>query len=199
MAFPSDPAGAGVDWEARYVAGDTPWDKGRPHPGLVTWLRSHPLEGRILVPGCGAGHDVRALSLNPQASVIGFDLAPSAIRVAEAFPSVGSEAYRLGDFLQGEAGGGFDGLFEHTCFCAIDPSRRADYARVAAAAVVSGGWFLAIFYQDPGHESGPPFGCTVEELDALFGKAFELVESAGGFETFDGREGRELLRLFLRK
>jgi len=42
--FPSDPGGsAGRDWEARYQAGDTPWDKGRAHPALVQWLSENRL------------------------------------------------------------------------------------------------------------------------------------------------------------
>lgn len=197
MESPSDPAGGGVDWEARYLAGDTPWDKGGAHPGLLAWLASHRMAGRVLVPGCGAGHDVRAIAATG-ADVTGFDIAPSALRAASAQAPVGSEVYRLGDFLAGEAGGGFDWLFEHTCFCAIDPARRADYAWAAASAVKPGGHLLAIFYRNPDHPDGPPFGCTDAELDALFTPHFETLASETGFPTYPGREHRELLRLFRR-
>ncbi|MFM8766042.1 MAG: thiopurine S-methyltransferase, partial [Spartobacteria bacterium] len=60
MASHSAHAGGGVDWNTRYVAGDTPWDKGTAHPALVARLQNQPLKGSVLVPGCGAGHDVRA-------------------------------------------------------------------------------------------------------------------------------------------
>lgn len=192
-------AGVGVDWEARYVAGDTPWDKGRAHPALLGFLATRPLTGRVLVPGCGAGHDVRAIAKAGAEEVVGYDIAPSAMHAAAAFPKIGSERYELGDFLSGGAGSGFDALFEHTCFCAIDPSLRVAYADAAAAAVKPGGLFVAIFYRNPGHEEGPPFGCTMEEIDALFGGAFELVESIEGFPTFEGREDREVLRVFRRR
>lgn len=198
MASPSAPAGGGVDWEARYIAGDTPWDKGAAHPGLLAWLRDHRIEGRVLVPGCGSGHDVRVIAAGG-AEVTGFDIAPSAIRAAALHPASGREVYVLGDFLAGEAGDGFDWLFEHTCFCAIDPGRRSDYAVAAAAAVKPGGHFLAIFYRDPDHPDGPPFGCTDAELDALFSPRFETLASQTGFPTYPGRENRELLRLFRRR
>lgn len=198
-ASPSAPAGSGVDWESRYRADDTPWDKGRAHPALVDWLRRHPLTGRILVPGCGSGHDVRAIAASGAHDVVGLDLAPSAIQRADAFPRIGPERYELGDFLSGAAPGPFDALFEHTCFCAIDPSARFAYAAAAAAAVRPGGDFLAIFYADPGRESGPPFGCTREELHQLFAPGFELIEEQTAIPTFEGREDREWLRFYRRR
>ena len=51
-----------TDWEKRYTEKDTPWDKGEPAPGLVDWLKSQNLDPdiRVLVPGCGCGHDAQA-------------------------------------------------------------------------------------------------------------------------------------------
>ena len=197
---PSDRGGsAGRDWEARYQAGDTPWDKGRAHPALVQWLSENRLAGSILVPGSGPGHDVRVLAANPQAKVIGLDLAPSAKGIAEEFPKTGNETFITADFLYGSAfaEGSFDAVFEHTCFCAIPPDRRPDYARATSTALKPGGLFLAIFYRNPSDrgEPGPPFGCTMDEVDALFGKGFLLLEERTSIPTFEGRGDREVLRL----
>ena len=200
MGSPLDPGGsAGINWESRYQAGDTPWDKGRAHPALVQWLSENRLAGSILVPGSGPGHDVRVLAANPQAKVIGLDLAPSAKGIAEEFPKTGNETFITADFLYGSAfaEGSFDAVFEHTCFCAIPPDRRPDYARATSTALKPGGLFLAIFYRNPSDrgEPGPPFGCTMDEVDALFGKGFLLLEERTSIPTFEGREGREVLRL----
>ncbi|HEX8296725.1 MAG TPA: thiopurine S-methyltransferase, partial [Chthoniobacteraceae bacterium] len=65
-----------TDWESHYQQGDTPWEKGGPSPGLVDFLAAEPVTGRVLVPGCGFGHDVRALSAGG-ADVLGVDLSPS--------------------------------------------------------------------------------------------------------------------------
>lgn len=199
MESPLDPAGsANRDWESFYQAGDTPWEKGCAHPALVEWLRENRLTGKILVPGCGSGHDVRALAADPLAHVIGLDLAPSAKSRAESFPKVGDESYVLADFLSGSAFdvGTFDAVFEHTCFCAIPPGLRTAYARAVSTALKPGGLFLAIFYRNPSHggEEGPPFGCTMDEIDGLF-EDFQLIHERGDLPTFDGRENREVLRL----
>jgi len=191
------------DWEAAYQSNETPWDKGRAHPALVAWLSENRLTGEILVPGCGSGHDVRALAAHPLANVIGLDLAPSAKNRAEKFPPVGKETYITADFLSGTAfpAKSFDALFEHTCFCAIPRARRADYACTVSRLLKPGGLFLAIFYRNPSHggDDAPPFGCSMEEADALFGPGFLLLQEKTTIPTFEGREGREVLRVMRRK
>ena len=57
-----------TDWEDHYRTGDMPWDKGAPSPGLVDFLTSEPVRGRVLVPGCGLGYDVRALAATADGS-----------------------------------------------------------------------------------------------------------------------------------
>ena len=191
-----------TDWEQRYQTGETPWDKGAPHPALVARLKSHPLRGHVLVPGCGLGHDVRAIAAVAD-EVTGLDIAPAAVKRARAIPAVGGESYVLGDLfaLPAKLRGAFDWVFEHTCFCAIDPSLRSDYVRAVAGALKPGGRILAIFYLDPGldpGESGPPFGVTPAELDTLFAPHFSLVEEWLPAATYPGREGRELCRVLER-
>ena len=66
------------DWNAAYEGGDTPWDKGYASPPLIEFLKLQSISGRVLVPGCGAGHDVRALAAEG-AEVVGLDIAPRGI------------------------------------------------------------------------------------------------------------------------
>jgi SAM-dependent methyltransferase len=188
-----------TDWESHYRTGDMPWEKGAAHPALVAFLKPNPVHGRVLVPGCGLGHDVRALAATAD-EVVGLDLAPSAVAGARKHPAVGGERYLLGDLfaLPAKMRGVFDVVFEHTCFCAIDPSRRSDYVAAVADALKPGGHLLAVFYLDPGldpGESGPPFGITLDELDAIFAPRFKLLREWKPGATYPGREGREMCRL----
>jgi SAM-dependent methyltransferase len=194
-----------TDWQARYEAEDTPWDKGVAAPPLVDYLKGHPVGGTILVPGCGRGHEVRALGAFPDAAVTGLDLAPTAVEQARSVPVFQEVARRLrfvaGDFLHPspEWLGTFDWIVEHTCFCAILPEERPAYARAAAALLKPGGKLFAIFYLTPDHAGGPPFGASKEELDGLFGADFRLLEEWVPASAFPGREGRELVRILERK
>ena len=189
-----------VDWEQRYKEGDTPWDKEAPHPGLVAYLRERSVAGSVLVPGCGAGHDVRALAAGG-AAVTGLDIAPSALNLARSFPKAGAEVYEQADLfaLPEHLRGLFDWVWEHTCFCAIDPDARPAYVAAVATALKPGGHLLAVFYLDPGdRDGGPPFGVTVQELDELFSPAFSLEKGWVPAETYTGRENRELMRVMKR-
>ena len=139
-----------TDWEACYCAGQTPWDKGAAAPPLLEWLAgpSRGLAGDVLVPGCGFGHDVRAIAATGHARrVVGLDLSGAAVARSRAFPAAGGETYVEGDLftLPLAWNGRFDWVFEHTCFCAIDPARRAEYVRTVADALRPDGQLLAIF------------------------------------------------------
>jgi SAM-dependent methyltransferase len=187
-----------MDWETRYQTGDMPWEKGTSAPPLVDWLTRNKIHGRILVPGCGSGHDVRELA-RAGAQPLGLDLSPSAIALAESYPRSGLESYQPADFfaLPPDLIESFDWLYEHTCFCAINPADREKYVDAAATALKPRGELLAIFYLDPGHDhpdDGPPYGATREELDALFGSRFEMLDEYVPTVAYPGREGRELVR-----
>ena len=167
-----------TDWEAHYLSGDMPWEKGAPSPGLVDFLSARPNlpRGTVLVPGCGTGHDVREWA-KAGFTVTGCDLAPSAIRLAtERTAAAGlSATYLQIDFLAEAAARPFDWIFEHTLFCAIDPNRRADYAAAVRRWLKPGGDYLAVNYLIPDTD-GPPFGTTREELAARFSPWFDLRE-----------------------
>jgi SAM-dependent methyltransferase len=133
---------------------------------------------------------------------VGIDISPTALQLASAFGKKSNESYILGDFLSGTAvkNQKFDWFFEHTCFCAIPPTRRSDYVSAAASALRPGGHLLAVFFKNPENPDyqSPPFPCEVEELNQLFSPHFEMIESIENIPTYSGREGREILRL-LRK
>ena len=203
MASHSAHAGVGIDWDARYVTGDTPWDKGGAHPALLARLKKLPIVGRVLVPGCGAGHDVRAIAARGASSVLGLDVSPTALHRARSFPKAGNESYQEGDFLTGTAVpmGAFDVIFEHTCLCAIQPERRADYVRAASAALRDAALLLAVFFTNPENPDShsPPFRCDLGEMTLLFSKDFEMLETTAAIPTYSEREGRETLCLLRKK
>lgn len=185
-----------TDWEDAYQTGDTPWEKGRAHPELVRFVAAEGRPpGKIVVPGCGFGHDVRALS-SGENEVLGVDLAPYAFERAQSFPRVGNERYLLADLfaLPQEMLGAFDVVFEHTCFCALDPVERRRYVTALTQLLKPGGKLVAIFFLDPDLvRDGPPYGVERAELSALFDPHFTIEREWIPLTTYPGRENRELM------
>ncbi|MFO1457914.1 MAG: haloacid dehalogenase-like hydrolase [Verrucomicrobiota bacterium] len=191
-----------VDWEALYQEGDTRWDRGMPAPGLVDFLADWPTEfprgRRVAVPGCGRGHDARAWA-SAGFHVEAEDLSPSAVREARARTPAGMTVEFLeGDFLAEGPGKPVDWLFEHTLFCAIPPSRRAEYVRAVERRVRPGGHYLAINYLQPADAFGPPFGVTISELRRWWEPGFELVRHWVP-RSFESRRGRERMFVWRRR
>ena len=84
------------NWDERYRQGDTPWDKGRASPALIAWLQENRglMRGSVLVPGCGTGHDVRAIaSAEPKSFPLGIDISKTAIQECWQKKVLGHERY----------------------------------------------------------------------------------------------------------
>jgi SAM-dependent methyltransferase len=183
------------DWEALYQANDTFWDHGEASPGLADYLADRPEAplGQALVPGCGLGHDARALAQAGWA-VTGLDIAPSSVPLAKRLAE--EEAleinYRIGDFLSDKPHQVFDLVFEHTLFCAIPPARRGDYAEALRGWLKPGGLYLAVNYMITDDNGEPPFSTTTTELDRRFGGSFELLRRWTP-RSYERRTGKELM------
>lgn len=196
-------------WEARYQEANTPWNKGFAAPPLLEFLAKHPMSGNVLIPGCGPGHDVRAIAsqkgfgekVYPEVYPLGTDITPSAIELCKSVEPVGKERYEQSDFmdLPEHYIGAFDWMWEHTLLCAIPLELRDTYTESVANVVKPGGYFGAVFYIDPGDDDGPPYPVSKGELDDRFLPYFELLDEWVPETAFEGRERRELLRLMKRK
>jgi methyl halide transferase len=187
-------------WEQRYRTRDMPWEKGEPSPGLVDFLAANPKlkRGTVCVPGCGTGHDAREFAKHGFV-VFGFDLAPSAIRIAtEKTAAAGLNAkFFLSNFLRDEPTQKFDWIFEHTLFCAIQPAERDDYVRAVLRWLKPDGIYLAVNYFNCGPD-GPPFPTTRDEQIKRFSPHFELLADWTP-RSYPNREGKERMFRWLRK
>ena len=179
-------------WEDRYQTNDMPWEKGAPSPGLVDFLEQEPRlhRGKVAVPGCGTGHDVRAWA-QAGFEVFGFDIAPSAIRLAKERTEALhlTAGFKAADFLRDEPPSQFDWIFEHTLFCAIQPSERDAYVTALLRWLKPDGHYLAVNYLIP-DQDGPPFGTTREEVWERFSPHFTLIREWIPL-SYPNREGLE--------
>lgn len=185
-------------WQNLYEQGSDRWELGRPNPSLDAYLaRRPPPRGTVAVPGCGRGHDGRLLARRGY-RVLGFDFVPEVIDVARELAEregvdvtfEDRDVFGLAEVYPRF----FDGVWEYTCFCAIDPARRAEYVEVLAAILKPGGWLLACFFPMGAmgeRPAGPPFAVSETEVRELVAARFELVEDYVPSASPEGRQGRE--------
>lgn len=190
-------------WEGRYESENTPWDLAGPSPHFVDFLRRRPdffRPGKMAVLGSGRGHDA-ALFAQAGFEVTGFDYAPGAIKLASELYGQQVQFEQVDIFSLANPGSvyrqAFDIVLEHTCFCAILPERRADYASSVAAILKPGGYLLGVFWEH-NDEDGPPFRTTEADLREVFSQGFDFV-SLENRPAATGREGIERLALLRRK
>lgn len=181
------------DWNRIYAEEAQPgWDMDGPTPLIGELLAEAPLApgARVAVPGSGFGHDAAELA-RLGFRVSAFDVAPLAIAGAKARYG-GAVVWRLADwFTQGET---FDAVFDHTCFVAMEPERRGDYAEATLRALLPGGLWLGVAFHDTGDREGPPFAIGREAMDALIRAAgFDLILLRDATASHPRRAGREFL------
>jgi methyl halide transferase len=182
---------SGHDWEGVWVREEKPgFDMGAPHNALAAFVKAGrvPAGARCLVPGCGRGYDVALLAAQPGCFAVGWDLAPTGVRTAEAYlRTTGVTAYRIeqADFFTHPAEA-FDFVYDYTFFCAIAPAMRPAWGARMAALVKPGGLLFCLQFPlgvyagraDDDYATGPPFRLDTAFYDAVLCPAFELLESA---------------------
>ncbi len=186
-------------WEDLYDRGGDGWELGEPAPPLASFLEARPVPvGRVAVPGCGRAHDVRFL-VGRGYDAIGFDFAPAALAAARALASREGVPARFEQrdvfSLASDHAAAFDGVWEYTCFCAIDPGRRAEYVRALEGILKSGGWLLACFYPIGATGGGPPFPVSEDEVRGLLAPAFRIEHAARPVRSSPRRQGQEWMVL----
>jgi len=188
-------------WSDLYARGGDGWDLGQPSPPLVEFLDHTPLApGRVAVAGCGRGHDARHLTRRGHA-VVGFDFSAAAIAEARALARSDGGAAEFVErdifTLAFDYERAFDGVWEYTCFCAIDPKAAGRVRPGLGQILRPGGWLLACFFPMRPGVAGPPFPVSGREVRRLFTPGFRL-ERAYRPRSVRPRQGQEWMVLFRR-
>jgi SAM-dependent methyltransferase len=158
--------------------------------------RNAAARARVAVPGAGRGHDARLLARRGH-RVTAFDFSEAAVaearRLAAAEPVDLTVERRDVFTLARDHAGAFDGVWEYTCFCAIDPARHAEYVDVLRAILKRGATLLACFYPLRDGTDGPPFPVARAEVERLLAPHFAILESAAPAASIERRRGLEWL------
>ncbi len=184
-------------WELDYQRGTAGWDMGTPTPVFQRVLREKKFApGKMLVPGAGRGHDAREFARHGF-EVVAVDFARDAADAMRALMDDASRHEILHqDFFQLPQAfdAAFDYVLEYTCFCAIDPMRRAEYADTIARVLKRGGKYIALAFPIDAHVGGPPFAVNADELIGLMKqRGMKLLHREFPHDSVKPRKGREEL------
>ena len=189
--------GESVDWARRYEADDTPWDIGGPHPELSIRLQDGRLApsadaARALVVGAGLGHDALAFARRGWEVTAIDAVADLEARVGPLLEREGGR-YLIGDALTYEDDAPFDLVWDHTFFCAIDPSSRRAWGERAGDLLAPGGSFASLVFPvgKPEEEGGPPHGMTADDVREALGSLFRVAEHTSVDRPVPRRTWRE--------
>jgi methyl halide transferase len=183
-------------WNELYLSEQAGWDKGQVAPPIARMLGEGMVlpSARIAVLGSGRGHEAfEAARRGFQVTAVDFaEEAAKAMRERSRKEGVQLEVLREDVFaLNKLRPENFDAAIEHTCFCAIDVARRAEYAQMVHSILVPGGVFFGLFYAH-GRPGGPPFTTDEQEVRALFSPLFEVERLKVAPDSFPNRAGHEL-------
>ena len=157
------------EWESRYQQEQTGWDRGEASPNLLYWIKNESLKPcRILIPGCGNGHEVVTLA-EKGFEVVAIDIAATPI---ENLKKVLEDRQLKTDLIQNdfftwELDKPFDAIYEQTSLCALHPDQWEKYEQCLFNWLKPKGKLFAQFMQT-GEDSGPPYHCDISAMTALF-------------------------------
>jgi SAM-dependent methyltransferase len=148
---------------------------------------------RILILGCGDGHDAAFFAQNGH-KVTAVDISRHAIeRGKKLFGHLTNITWVQSDLfkLPESFNNSFDLVYEYTCFCAINPALRKDLVQVWSKCLHEQGQLMATFFCMHKRD-GPPFGGSEWEFRELLKKRFKTLIWTRWRKSISRRQGREL-------
>lgn len=177
-------------WEGRYNAQQIGWDIGevsRPIKEYIDQLENKEL--RILIPGCGNGYEGEYLFLKGFHHVTLLDFAEQPLKnFKDRNPDFPNDHLIVGDFFKHKEE--YDLILEQTLFCAIDPSKRAEYVKKSSELLAENGKLAGVLFNTH-FENGPPFGGSIEEYNGLFNGYFRELSIKECYNSIQPRSGKE--------
>lgn len=153
-------------------------------------------KSRILVLGCGEGHDA-ALFARAGHVVTAVDFSKAALERARAkYGDMENITFYESDIflLPNEWNHSFDVVVEHTCYCAIPPEQRNELVRLYRRMLHEEGQLMGVFFTME-KRSGPPFGATEWEIRKRTSEHFQYLFWGRLHNSLPSRMGLELFVL----
>jgi methyl halide transferase len=178
-------------WNNRYEAEETGWDLKTISPPLKAYIDQLTDKNlRILIPGCGSGHEAEYLLKQGFHDVTVIDFAPLVVGKMKSYLSDYQNIKIIcTDFFMHS--GEYDLILEQTFFCALDPALRIKYVQKMSELLIQNGKLTGLLFgvQFP---KNPPFGGSKEEYLTLFSNTFKINFIELCYNSIKSRDGNEL-------
>ncbi|MFZ1399688.1 MAG: methyltransferase domain-containing protein [Candidatus Promineifilaceae bacterium] len=158
-------------WQDSYRNGRIAWDLGHPTPVFARLAKSGDyLPGNMIALGAGRGYDARLFAQHGF-EVLAVDFASDAVVAMHQLNDpqhpvqvLQADMFKLPESMNGR----FDYVLEYVCFCAIDPTRRSEFAALAARLLKPGGLYISLAFPIGRRPGGPPFVVQPDAVIELF-------------------------------
>lgn len=186
-------------WENRYHEERTGWDLGEisvPLRDYVDQIEDKSI--KILIPGCGNGHEAVYLHSKGFTNVHILDYAPAPLKnFLEAVPDFPKEHLHQADFFEHD--GKYDLIIEQAFFCAITPDLRESYRERMHHILNVNGKLVGLLFEDEFKEDGPPWGGHRNEYKEFFKSHFDIQVMELADNSIKPRRGREVFTIMVKK
>lgn len=178
-------------WEKRYQNNETGWDLGNISTPIKTYIdQLENKELKILIPGCGFGHEAIYIYNQGFKNTYILDFSEIAIETfKKQNPSFPLANIFNADFFKHQ--NKYDIIIEQTLFCAIDPKNRTKYAEKVKELLKPNGKLIGLLF-DCEFIGGPPFGGSNEEYYTLFSKYFSKISIEKCYNSITPRKDKEV-------
>lgn len=184
-------------WSGLYQNAQDGWELNGPAPALIDMLPRLKLpKSRVLVLGAGRGNDAAFFAESGHV-VTAVDISSEAVKAGrERYAHLSNITWVEQDLFQLPQAwdGQFDVIFEHTCYCAIDPAQRDQLVRSWNRLLSPGGYLMGVFFVMD-RPAGPPFGGTEWELRERLKKNYQFQFWGRWKKSEPKRQGSELFVL----
>ncbi len=181
-------------WSDIYTKNEGKWELEGPAPALKEMLpRMKWPKARVLILGCGSGNDAAYFAEKGHV-VTAVDFSEAALLQAKSkYGHFENIQWLQADLfnLPKNFTGGFDVVFEHTCYCAIDPKLRTKLVKTWIQCLVPGGHLMGVFFVND-KPAGPPIGGLEWEVRERLKKNFQFNFWGRWRDSAANREGSEL-------
>jgi len=186
-------------WDERYKSGDDGWDIGYIPTPLQEYIKQlTDRTRRILIPGCGNGHEAEFLFQKGFKNIYILDWSESALKnFKKRLPAFPRKNLLKEDFFAHK--GKYDTIIEHTFFCSIYPESRADYAKKMHELLNTSGKLVGLLFDCEFTGKEPPFGGSRKEYLKYFKPYFDIKVFDTSYNSIKPRAKRELFMILIRK